>query len=79
MNTQRQAQPSYADVIKPPVPKSIPNSSAHKTEGAVPQKHSITAQSHSKDYRQAVREELLERDEHRKRKASLVIHGLGAS
>ena len=77
--TQKQTQASYADVAKTPVAKSGPSSSAHKAEGVAPQTHSITAQSHSRDYRQALREELMELEERKKRKASLVIRGLGAS
>ena len=75
-STQKQTKASYADAVKN---SSGPSSSAQSTEEVVSQTHSIPAQSHSRDYRQAVREELLELEERRKRKASLVIRGLGAS
>ena len=72
-------QASFAEVLKAssgkPFTSAVPQAGRSVTPGPGP----LQRQASSKDYRQAVREELLELEERRKRRASLVIRGLHAS
>ena len=71
---------SFAEVLKGSRGNVTQCSSYPQAEGpSLPTHVPSQGPSASRDYRQAVREELLEQEERRKRKASLVIRGLHAS